>query len=87
MLPKATVGADFVEAVRRGDGLMLALGDAPGVGLKGAFVARFVGGLVRRLADRPGALHLGELLEEVDSILAPHPFFDPISLQCVAVDP
>ena len=87
MLPKATVGADFVEAVRRADGLMLALGDAPGVGLKGAFVARFVGGLVRRLAERPGALHLGELLEEVDRILAPHPFFDVISLQCVAVDP
>jgi serine phosphatase RsbU (regulator of sigma subunit) len=87
MLPKATVGADFVEAQRRGRGLMLALGDAPGVGLKGAFVARFVAGLVHRLARRPGALHLGELLEEVDRILAVHPFFDPISLQCVAVDP
>jgi Stage II sporulation protein E (SpoIIE)/NACHT domain/CHAT domain len=87
MLPKTTVGADFVEALRLGDGLMLALGDAPGVGLKGAFVARFVGGLVRRLAERPGALPLGELLEEVERILALHPFFDPISLQCVAVDP
>ncbi len=59
MLPKTTVGADFVEALRREDGLMLALGDAPGMGLKGAFVARFVGGLVRRLAEQPGALHLG----------------------------
>jgi serine phosphatase RsbU (regulator of sigma subunit) len=87
MLPKGTVGADFVEALRRGDGLVLALGDAPGVGLKGAFAARFVGGLVRRLAERPGALHLGDLMEEVDGILAAHPFFDPISLQCVAVDP
>ena len=40
MLPKGTVGADFVEALRRGDGLVLALGDVPGVGLKGAFAAR-----------------------------------------------
>jgi hypothetical protein len=88
MLPKATVGADFVEALRRGDGLVLALGDAPGVGLKGAFAARFVGGLVRRLlAERPVASHLGELLVEVDGVLAAHPFFDPLSLQCVAVDP
>ena len=87
MLPKATVGADFVEGLRRGDGVMLALGDAPGVGLKGAFVARFVGGLVRRLAERPGALHLGKLLEEIDQILAAHPFFDAISLQCVTVGP
>ncbi len=35
MLPKATVGADFVEALPRGGGLVLALGDAPGVGLEG----------------------------------------------------
>jgi serine phosphatase RsbU (regulator of sigma subunit) len=87
MLPKSTVGADFVEALRWGNGLMLALGDAPGVGLKGAFVARFVAGLVRRLAERAGALEMDALLEEVDRIMAPHPFFDPISLQCVAVDP
>jgi serine phosphatase RsbU (regulator of sigma subunit) len=87
MLPKATVGADFVEVVPMGDGVMVALGDAPGVGLKGAFVARFVGGLVRRLAGRPAALHLGELLEEIDRTLAPHAFFDVLSLQCVAVDP
>ena len=87
MLPKSTVGADVVEALRTRDGLILALGDAPGVGIKGAFVrARFVGGLVRRLAGRPGALHLNELLEEVDRILSPHPFFDLISLQCVAVN-
>ncbi len=86
MLPKSTVGADVVEALRTRDGLILALGDAPGVGLKGAFVARFVGGLVRRLAEQPGALHLNELLEEVDRILSPHPFFDLISLQCVAVN-
>ena len=86
MLPKSTVGADFVEAARTTDGLLLALGDAPGVGLKGAFVARFVGGLVRRLAKRPGALRLDELLEDVDRILAPHPFFDMVSLQCVVVN-
>jgi serine phosphatase RsbU (regulator of sigma subunit) len=87
MLPKGAVGADFVEAKRLRNGLLLALGDAPGVGLKGAFVARFVGSLVGRLAARPGALHPGGLLEEVDRILAPHLFFDPISLQCVLVDP
>jgi hypothetical protein len=87
MLPKAAVGADFVEALRKGDSLVVALGDAPGVGLKGAFVARFVSGIVHRLAERPGALHLGELLQEVDRALAPHVFFDMISLQCVAVDP
>ena len=86
ILPKSTVGADFVEVVRKGDGLMLALGDVPGVGLKGAFVARFVGGLVRRLAERPGPVHLGELMEEVDRTLAPHPFFDMISLQCILLD-
>jgi serine phosphatase RsbU (regulator of sigma subunit) len=50
-------------------------------------VARFVSGIVHRLAERPGALHLGELLQEVDRALAPHVFFDMISLQCVAVDP
>jgi serine phosphatase RsbU (regulator of sigma subunit) len=87
MLPKATVGADFVEVLRRNDGLMLALGDAPGVGLKGAFVARFVGGLVHRLAERSGALDLGEMLEEVERTVASHSFFDVISLQCVTVDP
>jgi serine phosphatase RsbU (regulator of sigma subunit) len=87
MLPKASVGADFVEVLPRRNGLLLALGDAPGVGLKGAFIARFVSGLVRRLAERPVVLHLGELLDEVDRALAPHPFFDVISLQCVAVDP
>ena len=87
MLPKSTVGADFVEALRRGNGLILALGDAPGVGLKGAFVARFVAGLVRRLVERTGELQMDALLEEVDRVMSPHLFFDPISLQCVAVDP
>jgi serine phosphatase RsbU (regulator of sigma subunit) len=87
MLPKGEVGADFVEAVPRGDQLVLAVGDAPGTGLKGGFVARFVGNLFRRLVKQAGALQLAELLTELNRELSAHDYFEAVSMQCVALDP
>lgn len=88
MLPKSTVGADFFELVPSGGRLLAAVGDAPGGGLKGAFTARFVRTLFRRLATAAGPPRPpAKLLADVAAVLAAHPYFEPVSMQCVEVDP
>ncbi len=86
MLPKSEVGAEFFEVIPHGDRLVLAIGDAPGTGLKGAFVARFVGSVFRRLVMQANQLHLGDVLAEINRIVSVHEYFERISMQCVEVD-
>jgi serine/threonine protein phosphatase PrpC len=86
LLPKGEVGADFYEVVPRADGtLVLALGDAPGSGLKSAFVARFMGNLLRNKTEAP-AHELVDVMQEMEAFIAEHPFFETLSLQVVSVD-
>jgi hypothetical protein len=87
MLPKVEVGADFFEVVPMGGRLVLVLGDAPGAGLKAAFVARFVGNTCRRLVEREGLRDLGELLGRVNGMVSGHDYFQTVSVQCVEIDP
>jgi serine phosphatase RsbU (regulator of sigma subunit) len=86
MLPKLAVGADFFEVVPRGDRLVLVLGDAPGAGLKPAFVARFVGNLCR-LVQQEGQHDLGGLLRRLNQLLSGHDYFQTIAVQCAELDP
>ena len=51
MIPKAEVGADFFEVVERNGRLVVTIGDAPGGGLKGAFIARFVVTVFRKMLE------------------------------------
>jgi hypothetical protein len=87
MLPKVEVGADFFEVVPRGDRLVLVIGDAPGAGLKPAFVARFVGSLCRRLLTEDPRRGLGEVLGRLQELLGPHEYFQIVTLQLAEVDP
>jgi hypothetical protein len=87
MLPKVEVGADFFEVIPRGDRLVLVLGDAPGMGLKPAFVARFVGNLCRRLVERDGSRDLGEVLDRLDETVSSHDYFETLTVQCAEIDP
>ncbi len=87
MLPKVEVGADFFEVIPLGDRLVVALGDAPGTGLKSAFVARFIGNVFRRLVEQAAPLRLGEVLGKLNGVLAGNPYFEVMSMQCVVVDP
>jgi serine phosphatase RsbU (regulator of sigma subunit) len=86
MLPKGDVGADFFEVLAVGDQLVLAVGDAPGGGLKGAFVARFVGNAFRRLVGQVRPLRLEEALGDLNRMIAGHDFFSWVTMQCAAVD-
>ncbi len=85
MLPKIEVGADFFEAIPVGDKLLLVLGDAPGTGLKPAFVARFLGNLVRRRAGR-GYRRVAEIVAAVNAAVE-RAAFDPVAAQIVEVAP
>jgi hypothetical protein len=87
MLPKLAVGADFFEVVPLGDRLVLVLGDAPGAGLKPAFVARFVGNLCRRLVNQGGQHDPGGLLHRLNEVLSEHDYFQTIAVQCAELDP
>lgn len=86
MIPRGEVGADFVEAVAVGDRVLLMIGDAPGSGLKSAFVARFVASLASRLALDGGLDHPGRLLTALAARLSRHDYFQPMSLQLALVD-
>jgi serine phosphatase RsbU (regulator of sigma subunit) len=86
MLPKVEVGADFFEVIPQGDRLVLVLGDAPGAGLKPAFVARFLGNACRRLVEREGLRDLGELLGRVNALVSGHDYFETVAMQCVEID-
>ncbi len=85
MLPKIEVGADFFEAIPVGDRLVLVLGDAPGTGLKPAFVARFLGNLVRRSVAR-GNRRVAEVVAEVNAAVE-RAAFDPVAAQIVEIAP
>jgi stage II sporulation SpoE-like protein len=87
MLPKVEVGADFFEVIPLGQRLVVAVGDAPGAGLKSAFVARFIGNVFRRLVEQASPLHLGDVFGELNRILSGHAYFEVVSLQGVVVDP
>ena len=87
ILPKTEVAADFYEVVSTGPRLAVAIGDAPSVGFKSAFAARFVGNLFHTIAARQATLSPGKLLEQVNSTIKGYPYFERISMQCADVDP
>ena len=70
MVPKGRVSADFIESVKLGDRLVLAIGDAPGYGLKSTFTARFIATMFRRLVEAAHPLNLGDVLSELSRALA-----------------
>lgn len=87
ILPKAEVPADFFEVVAQEQRLFLAIGDAPSLGFKSAFVARFMGNLFRQLVLEGNCRDLGAVLAVMDGMIAPYDYFRRISMQCIAVDP
>jgi len=87
MLPKIEVGADFFELIGLGDRAVLVLGDAPGAGLKPAFVARFLGNLTRRQVERGDARDLAGVVAAVNRTIAGQDFFDPVSVQLAELAP
>jgi hypothetical protein len=87
ILPKGEVAADFVEVIPLDNRLVVAIGDAPSMGLKSAFVARFIGNLFRKLVEGAKALHVGEVLAKLNDTLAAQDYFERVSMQCVELDP
>ncbi|WP_321477868.1 SpoIIE family protein phosphatase [uncultured Paludibaculum sp.] len=87
ILPKAEVPADFFEIVSQEQRLFLAIGDAPSLGLKSAFVARFMGNLFRNLVLEGNCRDMGAILAAMDQMISPYEYFRRISMQCIAVDP
>jgi serine phosphatase RsbU (regulator of sigma subunit) len=87
VLPKVEVAADFFEIVPLKNRLALAIGDAPSVGIKSAFVARFLGNLFCTLAESSKHLNLSELLATINSKIAGSDYFERISMQCADIDP
>jgi sigma-B regulation protein RsbU (phosphoserine phosphatase) len=83
LIPKRAVTADFIEVVPKEGRLVVAIGDAPGSGLKSAFVARFIASLFRSLALAPGPLHLGRLLSQLSASISRHAYFERVSMQCL----
>jgi serine phosphatase RsbU (regulator of sigma subunit) len=86
VLPKGDVAADFFEVVPVDSRLVIAVGDAPSIGLKSAFVARFIGNLFRKLVTA-GVLGVGDVLARINDTLAAHDYFERVSMQCVEVEP
>jgi len=87
VLPKIDVAADFFEIVPSRNRLAVAIGDAPSVGIKSAFVARFIGNLFRSLVADPSTVNLGEVLSRINTNIATSDYFERISMQCIDVDP
>jgi hypothetical protein len=87
VLPKAEVPADFFEIISMNDRLVLAIGDAPRIGLKSAFVARFIGNLFRKLVEKSSTLDLGEVLTSLNSRIAANDYFERVSMQCAEFNP
>jgi hypothetical protein len=87
VLPKGEVAADFFEVIPADNRLVVAIGDAPSIGLKSAFVARFIGNLFHKFVAGAKPLHLGEVLARVNSTLAAQDYFERVSMQCVELDP
>ena len=57
------------------------------LGLKSAFVARFIATVTRAMILAPGSLHLGQLLGQVSATISKHAHFERVSMQTVALDP
>ena len=72
----AEVSADFFEIAPARNGCRVAIGDAPGRGLKSAFVGRFIGNLFRT--------HHG--LETINESLATFDFFERVTMQSIYLD-
>jgi serine phosphatase RsbU (regulator of sigma subunit)/tRNA A-37 threonylcarbamoyl transferase component Bud32 len=87
MIPKAEVGADFFQIVERNGRLIVTIGDAPGGGLKGAFIARFVVTVFRRILEESIGRNYAAVVEQLNRIVSSHEYFGVISLQCVELDP
>jgi len=87
VLPKVEVAADFFEVVPLKNHLALAIGDAPSVGIKSAFVARFLGNLFRALWKKSGQLNLGDVLSRINTKIATSEYFERVSMQCADIDP
>ena len=87
VLPKGEVAADFFEVIPVDNRLVVAIGDAPSIGLKSAFVARFIGNLFHRFVEGAKLLHLGDVLARLNDTLAAHDYFERVSMQCIEVDP
>jgi serine phosphatase RsbU (regulator of sigma subunit) len=87
MLPRLEVGADFFELVPHDGRLVVAIGDAPGAGLKSSFIARFLGNVFRRLVEQSRELHLGQILDDMQKLVGAHDYFETVDLQCAAIDP
>lgn len=77
------VSADFYEIVPTNDGCSVAIGDAPGTGLKSAFVGRFIGHLFRR---RLNTKYPASSLEDINFSLSTFDYFERISMQCMHLD-
>lgn len=87
LVPKIAVSADFYEIVPIGDRLVIAIGDAPSVGLRSAFVARCIANLFRRLVKDTPTPQLAEVLANLRSTVAGHEYFERVTMQCVDLDP
>jgi hypothetical protein len=87
MLPRLQLSADFFTATAGSGRLVVALGDAPGAGLKSAFIARFVANLVRHKSEAVDEPQPVALIDEVARAITAHDFFDTLALQCVVLDP
>jgi serine phosphatase RsbU (regulator of sigma subunit) len=86
-LPRTDVSADFFEVIPVGEQLVIGIGDAPGAGLKSAFVARFLGNLLHRLVQEKSTIHVGEILSKLNSTIGGSQYFERISMQCVNLNP
>ena len=86
MLPKAEIPADFFEIVPRDGRLAVAIGDVPSIGLKSAFVARFIANLFNRFAQTPDSPNLADLLTRLNSTIVQHDYFRRVSMQCLEFD-
>jgi phosphoserine phosphatase RsbU/P len=88
ILPKGEVTADFVEIIPWNGGLVLAIGDAPAVGLKSAFVASFLGNLFHKLVERGvQPVQLDQVLVKLKQTVRNEEYFSHVSMQCAALDP
>jgi hypothetical protein len=87
VVPQAEVAADFFEFIPLHNRLVVAIGDAPSLGLKSAFVARFIGNLFRKLVQNSTPLQLTEVLAKLNATLRDHDYFERVSMQCIEFDP
>jgi serine phosphatase RsbU (regulator of sigma subunit) len=87
VLPKAEVSADFFEVIPIDKRLVVAIGDAPSIGLKSAFAARFVANLFHKLIERSKTVHISEILAKLSLTIQGYEYFERISVQCAEIDP